>query len=473
MRRWFVVFMALALVVSSIVWPIASRADEYTYFPETGHYVGGAFRDYWNNNGGLYVFGFPITEEYIAANGRKTQWFERARFELFPEHAGTPYYVQLGLLGKEATAGRVFPQTPPRANDANHRYFPETSHMIMWGFKTIWETKGGLEMFGYPISEEIMEILPADGKWHIVQYFERARFEYWPEFAPGERVLISDLGRRLAPRELMDPLPPGTPPGTIPNPAPPGAPGLPPNIHATVDPQSGPIGTVFHFNAFGFIPGETISLWATAPDQSVVPAEFQITADSDGTIASSEVRFNAVEGIPAGIWAITFQGVSSGHAAVAFFEVIGAAPVPPPPPPPADQLPPDKNASVQPREGPPGTTFYFYAHGFAPYEEVAIGLFDSSDNLVSNVVGVYADENGSIDYAQIYYASSPDTPPGIYELYALSESYIEAYAFLRITSANPAALLTATRTTMAPIERGLFGTTTHETTLNIFDGASK
>jgi hypothetical protein len=30
------------------------------------------------------------------------QHFQRARFEYHPEHAGTPYEVQLGLLGDEA-----------------------------------------------------------------------------------------------------------------------------------------------------------------------------------------------------------------------------------------------------------------------------------------------------------------------------------------------------------------------------------
>ena len=32
-----------------------------------------------------------------------TQHFERARFELHPENAGTPYEVLLGLLGRELT----------------------------------------------------------------------------------------------------------------------------------------------------------------------------------------------------------------------------------------------------------------------------------------------------------------------------------------------------------------------------------
>ncbi|MFN8540638.1 MAG: hypothetical protein U0232_24555 [Thermomicrobiales bacterium] len=35
-----------------------------SYFTETGHNLQGSFRDYWQFNGGLAQFGYPITEEY-------------------------------------------------------------------------------------------------------------------------------------------------------------------------------------------------------------------------------------------------------------------------------------------------------------------------------------------------------------------------------------------------------------------------
>jgi hypothetical protein len=39
------------------------------------------------------------------------QYFERNRFEHFPELAGTPFEVQLGLLGRELfTTERAWPQ---------------------------------------------------------------------------------------------------------------------------------------------------------------------------------------------------------------------------------------------------------------------------------------------------------------------------------------------------------------------------
>lgn len=431
----------LTLLLPSLSAPQPTRAADPIYFPETGHYLGGAFRDFWERNGGLYVFGYPISEEYFAENGRLTQWFERARFEYFPEHAGTPYVVQLGLLGIEFTGGRIFPQIPPRPNDANHRYFPETQHMIMWGFKTIWEQYGGLQIFGYPISEEIMEVLPADGEWHVVQYFERARFEYWPNFPPGKRVLISDLGRQLAPPHLTAPLPPGAPPGTAPAPLPPEPAPItaPPNVDATVTPSSGPPGTIFLFNAFGFQPGELVSIWATAPDQAVYPADFQVVADPDGSLTSSEIYFASDEELPTGVWAITAQGISSGKASIGYFVLTG----PPPPPPPPSSLPPPKNASVQPWEGPPGTTFYFFANGFEANETVLVGAYNSSGQLVSDMLAVLADGGGSIDYAGVYFHTFAETPPDIYKIYAVGErSKRDAYAYLRVTPAV---------TTLAPL----------------------
>ena len=86
--------------------PAAQPKDGYTFFPETGHNVSPAFLKYWNETGGLAVFGYPITEERTEKNpvdGKEytVQYFERNRFELHPEQAGTPFEVQLGLLGTQ------------------------------------------------------------------------------------------------------------------------------------------------------------------------------------------------------------------------------------------------------------------------------------------------------------------------------------------------------------------------------------
>ncbi len=75
-----------------------------TYFTATGHNLRGTFKLYWERQGGLSVYGYPITEEFEEVNpdDGKTyivQYFERNRFEYHPDNAGTPYEVLLGLLG--------------------------------------------------------------------------------------------------------------------------------------------------------------------------------------------------------------------------------------------------------------------------------------------------------------------------------------------------------------------------------------
>ena len=86
------------------------------FFPETGHNVCGDILVTWLARGieldgvrgkvvgeSLALFGLPISDlqsETIAGQVFQVQWFERARFELHPEHA-PPYNVLLGLLGNE------------------------------------------------------------------------------------------------------------------------------------------------------------------------------------------------------------------------------------------------------------------------------------------------------------------------------------------------------------------------------------
>ncbi|ACZ37456.1 N-acetylmuramoyl-L-alanine amidase [Sphaerobacter thermophilus] len=74
------------------------------YFTETGHFVGGAFWEYWQRHGGLMIFGYPLTEE-IVEDGRTVQYFERAVFEWWPENR-PPYQVLLRRLGAAALAAR-------------------------------------------------------------------------------------------------------------------------------------------------------------------------------------------------------------------------------------------------------------------------------------------------------------------------------------------------------------------------------
>lgn len=74
------------------------------FFPETRHTLRGAFRVFWEGNGGLSVFGYPISEALHETDGGRTeprlvQWFERARFVYHPD-AAPEAQVTLTPLGR-------------------------------------------------------------------------------------------------------------------------------------------------------------------------------------------------------------------------------------------------------------------------------------------------------------------------------------------------------------------------------------
>ncbi len=87
----------------------AAAQSDARCFPETNRCLSGRFRQYWEQNGGVAVFGFPVTAARPELNrdtGRVylTQWFERNRFEWHPEHRGTPHEVLLGQFGRRILA---------------------------------------------------------------------------------------------------------------------------------------------------------------------------------------------------------------------------------------------------------------------------------------------------------------------------------------------------------------------------------
>ncbi len=90
----------------------APPVEGQTYFPETDHNLGGGFRDYWQANGGLAQFGYPITEEFeeylpVVPPHHRVQYFERARLESHPENP-SPDDIELGQFGRDILAEANF-----------------------------------------------------------------------------------------------------------------------------------------------------------------------------------------------------------------------------------------------------------------------------------------------------------------------------------------------------------------------------
>jgi len=78
-------------------------------------------------------------------------------------------------------------------------YFVETGHYVCGEFLEFYETRGELEVFGYPLTEAF------DDSIHglRVQYFQRARMEWYPDNPDPYRVqlglLVDELGYHFPP----------------------------------------------------------------------------------------------------------------------------------------------------------------------------------------------------------------------------------------------------------------------------------
>ena len=172
---WLITALILSALLLGVSGPrLTNAASNLNYYSETGHYLGGNFKTYWEQNGGLEQFGFPLTEvfdEVSPTDGKtyQTQYFERAIFEYHPEFAGTRYQVLLRLAGNLTTQGRAFAPSTVNSGGPNLYYFPETKHSLDGRFLAYWIKWGGLPVYGYPTSEPFTEQNPADGKTYTVQ----------------------------------------------------------------------------------------------------------------------------------------------------------------------------------------------------------------------------------------------------------------------------------------------------------------
>ena len=161
------------------------------------------FRHYWETNGGLAVFGYPLGRALPEArNGLviTVQAFERNRLEW---HSDTPapYTTQLGRLGEQRLVqlGRRWQDEPSGVVTLGCRYFGETFHTLCEPFLSYWRTHGlelgdpgvsereALALWGLPLTQPSVE-RNAQGDAVTTQWFERARLE-----DHGERGILGGL----------------------------------------------------------------------------------------------------------------------------------------------------------------------------------------------------------------------------------------------------------------------------------------
>lgn len=152
-------------------------------------------------------------------------------------------------------------------------------------------------------------------------------------------------------------------------------------------------GRTIEFAGAGFDGRERISVWATAPDQSVLGGEFFI-ASVDGTVKISvDIPDDAI----GGSWAVTAWGRRTKTPVVAHFQVNGRVPAAA-----------ENQITVTPSEGTAGTPFVFTASGFRRDEKVSFWV-TGPDNTVYSAFpqGDRANSKGEVKITWI----APSTAP--------------------------------------------------------------
>lgn len=212
-----VCIMAVVLVASVPTAQVKAQTNERC-FAETGFCISGPIRQFWERNGGLTVFGLPLSaqeSEYIGliSSASSDAWmpgvklqaqrFERYRLELHPDGQ-----VRIGRLGSDTLEqqGRSWWDFEQPGPQQGCHFFEETGHNVCGNILQAWQANGieadgvpgsnygeSLALFGLPLSEAHMERLE-DGNEYLVQWFERARFEYHPGSGAPFDVQFGRLG---------------------------------------------------------------------------------------------------------------------------------------------------------------------------------------------------------------------------------------------------------------------------------------
>jgi hypothetical protein len=297
-RRLSVVLFTLLLLATSLM-PAPAAAQERRCFNETGFCITGRFLSYWEQNGGLPVFGYPISDAVFVENNGASQlhqWFERNVFELHPENAA-PYDVLLGRLGDETLLLVDYDwQAQPR--DAGPQpgclWFKETQFNVCnqagaIGFRAYWESHGlefdgragksygeSLALFGLPLTVPFVAENPS-GDTVLMQWFERARFEWHPNNPTSSQVLLGLLGTDY-PEDDAEPEP-DPEPTPDPNAA---CANIRPPVDATISDNCVRYGESFAVETFGWDPNQPLGYWVTDQNGTTVGTIQTVNASGDG-----------------------------------------------------------------------------------------------------------------------------------------------------------------------------------------------
>lgn len=196
MRNMRGIFLALVVVITLVVPRYTVAQDEARYFPETGHWVTGKFLDFYESVAyPELLYGYPITDAFQTASvpqnpGLLVQYFQKVRLEYHPENPSELEVVRspLGEYLYEINGPGI--ARPSSSLLGSCRKLPADGFPVCYDFLKFYDAYGGIAQFGYPISTI---------EYHhdrMVQNFQWARFEWRFDLPPGERIVISDLGKQ-------------------------------------------------------------------------------------------------------------------------------------------------------------------------------------------------------------------------------------------------------------------------------------
>ncbi|NIM92562.1 MAG: hypothetical protein GTO18_02455 [Anaerolineales bacterium] len=177
-----IAFCAVLLIVMPIRAMMNANRSE-----DAGYVVDSRFSTYYEGQGGLKIFGPPISEAFTdPQSGMIVQYFANARIELASEGSSAKI-VRTSPLGM-MLGGWEYPLSEPR-EDEGCRYYAETGHQVCHTFLEFYIGNGGPGVFGYPISEFRLE------ENLMVQYFQWMRLDWNPRGEEDEPVRPGPLGR--------------------------------------------------------------------------------------------------------------------------------------------------------------------------------------------------------------------------------------------------------------------------------------
>lgn len=216
-KQLWAVVAAVAIALSTVSSPQAAPGELCFNQPGVTACVAPEFRAYWEQNGGLAVFGYPleaVKQEQTPEGTFRVQYFERQRLELHPENPA-PYNILIGRANDEVLQreGRNWREFQTETNTTgNCVAFAETQHTVCQQFLRFWRSQGldlgdrgvsyreSLALWGLPLSQP-QEEQNIDGDMVLTQHFERARMEL--QTINGQRrVLLTRLGASLVPLKM-------------------------------------------------------------------------------------------------------------------------------------------------------------------------------------------------------------------------------------------------------------------------------